>query len=92
MAGFFLPVQEESPKGCSGRNLFIGAGSAGTCSAVFKPNQQPVNEKISPAPSKKQHYEAELQPMNGKISTAQSRKKCTLCLIPDRDIRTLLNK
>jgi len=50
---FFLPVLDASPEGCSSRNLSIGAGSAGTHSAVLKPNQPPMNGKISSAPFSK---------------------------------------
>jgi len=39
-------VQEASPKGNSNRNFFHGAGSAGTYSAVFKPNQPPCMKKF----------------------------------------------
>jgi len=34
----------------------IGAGPAGTLSAVFKPNQLPVDGKISPSPAGKSQH------------------------------------
>jgi len=43
-------------KSYSNRNFSIGAGSAGAISAVFKPNQQPVDGKISLAHSKELDY------------------------------------